>query len=264
MNKKNQKIKKNENNENNKKYIIIIVVIFALYLIYDTLFLSLNFSDYFFKDFKCDALNSGEVVYIDQYNMIMRENDTYTHYSLDFNSYSQQNCTKTPSNIKFERVFIDDTGYVSYFTKTNKKYVLAYKTVFVESDYKEKTASIVVNQKDIIQLEYDGNDINKKEIYYYALKSDGQIYRQTYNEDNSFKFEELAISSEEYGKIKYFEYDLYFSDINKPDILITDKGVFFDGKEGKKSKKLKNKLIHIGNSYSITKNHDVIYTSHLR
>lgn len=251
---------------NNKynKYIIIAIVFVALYLIYDTLFLSLNSIDYFFKDFKCDALNSGEVVYIDQYDMIMRENDTYTHYSLDFNSYSQQNCTKTPSNIKFERVFIDDTGYVSYFTKNNKKYVLAHKTVFVESDYKEKTESIIVNQKDIIQLEYDGNDINKKEMYYYALKSDGQIYHQTYNEDYSFKFEELAISSEKYGKIKYFEYDLYSSNINKPDLLISDKGVFFDGKEGKKSRKLKDNLIHIGKSYSITKDHDVVYTSHLR
>ena len=250
---------------NNKynKYIIIAIVFVALYIIYDTLFLSLNFSDYYFKDFKCDALNSGEVVFIDQFNMIMRENDTYTHYSLNFKSYSQQNCTKTPSNIKFERVFIDYSGYVSYFTKENKKYVLAYETKFVESDYKEDAASIVINQKDIIQLDFAGNDLNKKEIYYYALKSDGQIYRQTYNEDYSFKFEELAVSSKKYGKIKYFKYD-FSSYINKADILITDKGVFFEGKEGKKSKKLKNKLIYIGGSYSITKDHDIVYTSHLR
>lgn len=194
-------------------------------------------------DFKCDALDSHEIISINDNTMIL---DDYSIYDISTNNLYSNN-----QNCKIREIDVDIKEIKdNYIIATNNKIYELYSESLYEMQNNLKKQLLL--EDDILKVfnteaKYvtsgSGDKENSTTI---VLKSDG-VYRQYYTRsyDNKkfewpskYKFnnEELIISTEEFGNIQYIEIGKSVSLINggyhefddyKVGTVISDKGFYY-------------------------------------
>lgn len=203
------------------------------------------YSMYFTTDnFKCDALDSHEIIRINNNNTMIL--DDYSIYDISIgNLYSNnQNCKIREIDVDIKE--IKD----NYIIATNNKIYELYSESLYEMQNNLKKQLLL--EDDILNVFYTEAKVvtsgpsEKENSTAMVLKSDG-VYRQYYTRsyDNKkfewpskYKFnkEELIISTEEFGNIQYIEIDksvslidggYYEFDDYKVGTVISDKGFYY-------------------------------------
>jgi len=193
------------------------------------------------KDIKCSALQEHKILYLENNYMILDNYELYdtlfgrgTFYSND------EQCRKVELVQPIKEIKYFETMPLFKFNNDNKYYSYVGQDVKEEPKFRNNVSmNSILNNPNIKSIVYMKD--SEKIVIYGVVKTDGNIYEQKYNRDDTWREidaspieEKIIVSSADYGKIIDARYssELYTrsSQIMTPEsinYIMTENGPYF-------------------------------------
>ncbi len=187
---------------------------------------SFEFLDFDLKDIDKEVLGNNKVTYFNykndrsEWTMILDNNKIYeTVFGTDRIYSNNKKYMEVDLGINIKRISVKNLGYdtIYFISEDDKCYELDRINMTLEEIRSNYLFNVVLKDKSIKNIVAKLEDNENDNVYteYLVLKTDGQVYKQSYGlifnsktNDSEYPLlkEEVYLSSEEYGKITEVEW----------------------------------------------------------